>query len=300
MNIKNAALAILVVLIWGINFSVIKFGLEELPPILFSGLRFLIVAIPAVFFLPFPKTSVWNVVGVGLFLGVLKFSFLFVAMKSDASAGLSSLLLQAQVPFTIILSVLLLKEKLNIYQLTGVGFAILGFSLFVVNSGGNLTLTGLVLLVCAALFWSVSNIIMKKTSNVNLLHFMAWASLIPPIPLFIISYFFENSSPITLLLESSSSTWLSLAFVGYISTLVAFAIWGWLLRNYAAAVVTPFALLIPVVGILSSNILLNETLSEMETWGAIIILSGLVITVFGKNLTHKLVHVLQSKSRGAA
>jgi len=133
-----------------------------------------------------------------------------------------------------------------------------------------------------------------------LLHFMAWASLIPPIPLFIISYFFENSSPITLLLESSSSTWLSLAFVGYISTLVAFAIWGWLLRNYAAAVVTPFALLIPVVGILSSNILLNETLSEMETWGAIIILSGLVITVFGKNLTHKLVHVLQSKSRGAA
>jgi len=88
MDIRSVLGSLLVVLIWGLNFSVIKFGLEELPPIMFSGLRFLIVAIPAVFFIPFPKTSIWNVIGVGGFLGVLKFSFLFVAMKSDASAGI--------------------------------------------------------------------------------------------------------------------------------------------------------------------------------------------------------------------
>ncbi|MCO7199295.1 EamA family transporter [Pseudoalteromonas sp. OANN1] len=99
-------MALIVVIIWGLNFSVIKFGLAELPPILFSGLRFLVVAIPAVFFIPFPKTSVWNVLGVGLFLGVLKFSLLFIAMESNASAGIASLLLQAQVIFTILLSVL--------------------------------------------------------------------------------------------------------------------------------------------------------------------------------------------------
>ncbi|MEI8631341.1 EamA family transporter [Vibrio sp. PP-XX7] len=111
MGIKSISLALIVVFIWGFNFAVIKFGLEEIPPILFSALRFLIVAIPAVFFVPFPKTSLWNVLGVGLFLGVLKFSFLFIAMKSDASAGISSLLLQVQVIFTIILSIFFFREK---------------------------------------------------------------------------------------------------------------------------------------------------------------------------------------------
>ena len=116
MNLKSVLLALLVVLIWGVNFPVIKFGLEELPPLLFSSLWFLIVAIPIVFFIPFPKTSIWNVLGVGLFLGILKFSFLFIAMRADASAGISSLLLQAQVIFTILLSLILFKEKITLHN----------------------------------------------------------------------------------------------------------------------------------------------------------------------------------------
>lgn len=284
MNLKSILLALIVVLIWGINFSVIKFGLEELPPILFSSLRFFIVAVPAVFFIPFPKTSVWNVLGVGLFLGVLKFSFLFFAMRSDASAGISSLLLQAQVVLTIILSVIVLKEKISVAQLLGMFIAFVGFSFFFFTVNTNVTTLGIILLVCAAFFWSISNIIMKQIKDVNLLHFMVWVSLVPPLPLFIVSYFFESNQPFEIIFSSSFKMWASLAFVGYISTLVAFAIWAWLLKNFQAAVVTPFALLIPIVGIVSSNILLEEHLSNIETIGAIFILLGLFISVLGNKI----------------
>jgi len=297
MDIRSTACALLVVVIWGLNFSVIKFGLEELPPILFSGLRFLIVALPAVLFLPLPKTSIWNVLGVGLFLGVLKFSFLFVAMKADVSAGISSLLLQAQVLFTILLSVLFLKESINKYQLTGIFVAAIGFSLFLVSASGNVTFTGIILLMCAALFWSISNIIMKKTQGVNLLHFMVWASLVPPVPLFLVSYFYESQSPINLLLNTSASTWVSLVFVGYVSTLLAFALWGWLLRNYQAAMITPFALLIPIVGMIGSNLLLGESLSTTELWGAVTVFSGLLITVFGLALISRLKQKQQNNTQ---
>ncbi|MCX2766537.1 EamA family transporter [Pseudoalteromonas sp. B530] len=167
-------MALIVVIIWGLNFSVIKFGLAELPPILFSGLRFLVVAIPAVFFIPFPNTSVWNVLGVGLFLGVLKFSLLFIAMESNASAGIASLLLQAQVIFTILLSVLLLKETMDRFQVVGISIATFGFSLFFINSSGSTTMLGAVLILFAALFWSFSNLIMKRLQDVNLLHFIVW------------------------------------------------------------------------------------------------------------------------------
>lgn len=281
MNLKSVLLALLVVLIWGVNFPVIKFGLEELPPLLFSSLRFLIVAIPIVFFIPFPKTSIWNVLGVGLFLGILKFSFLFIAMRVNASAGISSLLLQAQVIFTILLSLILFKEKINTSQLLGILIAFLGFGFFFITVNANI---GLVLILCAAIFWSISNIIMKQIKDVNLLHFMVWVSLIPPLPLFILSYIYESEEPLTILLNSSMKTWLSLTYTGYISTLIAFAIWGYLLKNYKAALVTPFALAIPIVGIISSNILLSEQLTFLETIGAILIFFGLFISVLGKKI----------------
>ncbi|WP_425606895.1 EamA family transporter [Pseudoalteromonas piscicida] len=285
MNVKSISLALIVVIIWGLNFSVIKFGLAELPPILFSGLRFLVVAIPAVFFIPFPKTSVWNVLGVGLFLGVLKFSLLFIAMESNASAGIASLLLQAQVIFTILLSVLLLKETMDRFQVVGISIATFGFSLFFINSSGSTTILGAVLILFAALFWSFSNLIMKRLQDVNLLHFIVWVSLVPPLPLFTLSYFIETDAPLTLLLNTTTQSWLSIAYVGYISTLIAFAIWGWLLKNHKAAAVTPFALLIPIVGIVGSALLLNEQLMLMEAVGGGFILCGLTISVTGARIS---------------
>ncbi|WP_226648565.1 EamA family transporter [Microbulbifer variabilis] len=276
MPLKDLALACTVVIIWGVNFSVIKIGLEELPPILFSALRFLIVAIPAVLFIPFPKTSPWNLLGVGVFLGVFKFGLLFFAMKADASAGISSLILQAQVFFTILLSAILYKEAIGRYQLLGIFIAMAGFSLFLFSSEGSVTSFGLVLLLLAAFFWALSNLIMKRTQGVNLLHFMVWVCLVPPIPLFTLSYFLETQDPLTLIISTNAKTWLSLAFVSYISTLIAFAIWGKLLRAHSAATVTPFALLIPVVGVITSSIILDEKLETIEIIGFTLIMAGLI------------------------
>jgi O-acetylserine/cysteine efflux transporter len=284
MKLQDIFLALLVVFIWGINFSFIKIGLEELPPILFSAIRFSIVAIPAVFFIPFPKTPIWNVIGVGFFLVVLKFGLLFVAMKSDASAGLSSLILQAQVFFTIGLSILFLKELITKTQLIGVSVAAIGFSFFFFNAGGNITITGLGLILLAALFWAVSNMIMKQVKQVNLLHFMVWVCLIPPIPLLGLSFFMETNDPLAAVLSTSMKTWGALTYVSYVSTLIAFAIWGFLLKSYSAALVTPFALLIPVVGIVTSSLLLNETLNSHEITGTILIMLGLVLCVAGNKL----------------
>jgi O-acetylserine/cysteine efflux transporter len=297
MSIKDICLAFLVVMIWGLNFSIIKIGLEELPPILFSALRFALVALPAVFFVPFPKTSIWNVVGVGVFLGVLKFGCLFVAMKSDASAGLSSLLLQAQVFFTIGFSVLFYKEHITKSQLLGVIIASLGFSLFFVNAGQHITYVGFILILLAAFFWSISNLIMKKIKDVNLLHFMVWVCLIPPLPLLFLSYVTESRDPVSVILSTSLNTWSALVYVSLVSTLVAFAIWGKLLKSYSSIKVAPFALLIPVIGIIASNIILDERLSLIEYAGTILIMLGLVFCVLGRKLISFVAFDLKNKEQ---
>ncbi|MEI8595796.1 EamA family transporter [Photobacterium sp. Hal280] len=292
MKSKDMVLALLVVVIWGVNFSVIKIGLETLPPILFSALRFAVVAVPAVFFIPFPKTSVWNVLGVGVFLGVLKFGLLFIAMKADASAGLSSLILQAQVFFTIGLSVLLYQEKVSRYQALGIFVAVAGFGLFFLDADGNITAMGLMMILAAAFCWAIANSIMKRMQGVNLLHFMVWVSLVPPMPLLLISYFTETAQPLDVLFAATSDTWLALLYVSYISTLLAFALWGYLLKSYPAATVTPFALLIPVVGMFTSTLVLNERMTETELAGAGLIFAGLTCCILGGRR-------IQAKSRAA-
>ncbi|KDM93426.1 EamA family transporter [Photobacterium galatheae] len=293
MKSKDIAVALFVVLIWGVNFSAIKIGFETLPPILFSALRFAVVAIPAVFFVPFPKTSVFNVLGVGIFLGVLKFGLLFIAMKADASAGLSSLVLQAQVFFTIGLSVLLYKEAIGKHHAVGILIASIGFGFFFIESGENITALGLMMILAAAFCWAISNSIMKRMQGVNLLHFMVWVSLIPPTPLLIISYLTETTDPISLFMSSTIETWLALSYVSYISTLLAFALWGYLLKSYPAATVTPFALLIPVVGMITAALVLGERMAESEILGAGLIFLGLAVCVLGGRWFKAKVKVVQ-------
>lgn len=281
MNLKDIFLAVLVAFIWGLNFIIIKIGLVELPPLLFSALRFGIVAFPAVLFIPFPRTSFWNVVGVGIILGILKFGLLFVAMNIGMSAGLASLLLQIQVLFTISLSFIIFKELMSISQIVGMLISISGFSFFCMNRGDHISHLGLLLVILAAFAWAISNLIMKRMKGVNLLNFMVWVSLVPPIPLFVLSYNFESNTPLELLMSTTAPTWLSIAYVGFISTFIAFSIWGKLLKNYSAATVTPFALLIPVVGLLASGIILNEKLVLTELVGTVLVMSGLALCVLG-------------------
>lgn len=281
---RDLLLALSVVAIWGLNFSAIKFGLQELPPLLFSALRFAVAALPAVFFIPRPATSWWNILGVGLILGVFKFGLVFMAMKSELSAGLASLLLQSQVFFTILLSIALFKERIGRHQVAGVSVAIIGFSIFVFTTSGGVTPLGLGMILLAGLFWAIANLITKRVKGVNPLHFLVWVCLVPPLPLLGLSLWLESTEPLTLLANASIHAWLSLAFVSYISTLLAFAWWGKLLLNYPAATVTPFALLVPVVGISSSAWLLNEQLQPHELFATMAIMAGLILCVFGNKL----------------
>ncbi len=288
MKWQHLFMALAVVTIWGVNFSVVKIGLVDYPPILFSALRFLLVAVPAIFFIPFPKTSIWNVVAVGVFLGVFKFSLLFLAMKSDISAGLASLVLQVQVFFTIGLSIIIFRERISRAQTVGICIAALGFMVFFGYAGENVTTTGLVMVMLAAMFWAICNIIMKKMQGVNLLHFFVWISIIPPVPLFMLSYIFETRDPLSFILGATPISWVAALYVSYMSTLLAFALWGYLLRSYSAATVTPFALLIPIAGMVTSWMLLGETISAYETIGAICVLSGLAWSVLGSKVHLKI------------
>lgn len=287
MKPGHAALAVFVALIWGFNFIVIKFGLDAFPPLLFSALRFASAAVPAVFLVS-RKQIPWKLIAlVGLVLGVAKYSLMYLGIKAGMPAGLSSLVIQAQVPFTILLTAMLLGDKPSRAQRLGIGVAIGGIALVAWGRAGGGNLVGLLLVVGGAVAWSCANVIIKKSGGADPFRLMVWMSLVPPLPLLVLSFLTE-SPKLEMVTQMGWSGLGAVIYTGLIATVIAFGIWGRLLHTYSASLVTPFALLVPVFGIAFSSLILGEPLTLLNLSAAAVILLGLATVVLGPRLEAQL------------
>ncbi|PNH93327.1 EamA family transporter [Vibrio diazotrophicus] len=290
MSVRDRFLALAIVLVWGVNFVVIKVGLQGMPPLLLAGLRFAFVALPAIFFIKRPQVPLKWLVAYGLTINFLQFSLLFWALKVGMAAGLASLLLQAQAFITLGFGVLLLKEKVRIHNMIAVSVAGAGIYLLAAAQGHDstsLTLFTLVLIIGAAAFWALGNIVNKiimQRYPVPTMSLIVWSALVPMVSFFISSYVIEGPE---LIVESLVNIeWhnvFSIVYLSLLATILGYGGWSYLLSRYDTSMVAPLSLLVPVFGLLSAWILLGESLSLYQIIGVIVIAMGLVINVFGKN-----------------
>jgi O-acetylserine/cysteine efflux transporter len=278
--------ALLVTALWGFNFVVIAVGVREVPPLLLASLRFVLAALPAVFFVRRPATSWGLLAAYGLVLGVGEFGLLFTAIKVGAPAGLSSIILQSQAFFTALLAVVFLKERFRWYH--GVGLVVAGAGLVLMgwtkSESGVLTVPwlGLVLLVLAALMWAAANVITRKMGQVDALGLVVWSSLFSPVPLFALSWAFEGGDAVVAaVLHLTWLSWGALAYLAFLSTLVGYGLWNWLIVKKGASSVAPFSLLVPLFGVSSAWLVLGEAPTVGHWVAGALILAGLVIHVFG-------------------
>ncbi|MET7341948.1 EamA family transporter [Streptomyces sp. NPDC087866] len=279
MRPLHIALAALVAAVWGVNFVVIELGLDHFPPLLFSALRFLVAALPAVFFVGRPKVAWKWIVGVGLALGVAKFGLLFIGMDRGMGAGLSSLVLQVQAVFTALFAVLALGERPGRTKLLGMAVALAGIGVAAVDEGASGPVLAFVLVIAAAACWGVSNVLTRKAAPPDPLNFMVWVSTVPVLPLLGLSLLFEgwdrDRAALTGLDWSGAGT---IVYVAWIATVFGFGAWGFLLSRYQASSVAPFTLLVPVFGMSSAALLLDESVSGLRWCAAALLVGGVALT----------------------
>ncbi|MFE9935942.1 EamA family transporter [Streptomyces hirsutus] len=282
MRPSHVLLAVLVAAVWGVNFVVIEIGLGHFPPLLFSALRFLVAAIPAVFLVGRPKVAWKWIVGVGLALGVAKFGLLFVGMDAGMPAGLSSLVLQIQAVFTALFAFLLLGERPARVRLVGMAVALAGIGVAAVDEGSSGPLGAFALVVAAAACWGVSNVLTRRAAPADALNFMVWVSTVPVLPLLALSLLLEGPSRD---LEALGALDLSgagaLLYVAWGTTVFGFGAWGWLLRRHPASTVAPFSLLVPVFGMSSAALFLGEPVSPLRWCAAALLVGGVALASFG-------------------
>ena len=281
MRPRDVLLAVLIAAAWGFTFVVIKVGLRDFPPLLFSALRFLVAASPLLWLWRLGPPAPWPyVVGIGLAMGVSMFSLLFVAIDIGLPAGLASLVAQTQAFFTALLAALLLGDRPTRRQLAGMALAGAGLAVIAADLGGGSSLLGLVLALGAALSWAVSNILTKQARATDPLRLVIWMSAVSALPLLLLSWAVEGEERMVTAVWHMS--WLgagAVVFQSLIATLAAFGAWSLLLARYPASVVAPFSLLVPVFGMSSTALLLGESVSWAKLAGAALVLLGLGVTV---------------------
>lgn len=283
MPLRDWLAALTVVTVWGVNFVITKLVLIEIPPFLLGGLRFTLVAVPAVFFIRRPALPVLTIILYGATISLGQFAALFVALHVGMPAGLASLVLQAQAFFTLMIAALVLHEPIRVHNMLALVVAVIGLVLIHQAAlPGSVPVAGLLLTLLAALFWSTGNIVVKNAGKTDMLSLVTWGALVPPIPFFIMSWFFEGPELIRHSIQNVSYMGITaLLYLSFVATIVGYVLWGQLLNRHAASKVAPLSLMVPVVGLVSAAVLLEERLVFLQWAGGAVVMIGLKINIFG-------------------
>ncbi|MGH6609275.1 MAG: EamA family transporter [Burkholderiaceae bacterium] len=284
MSTLHLGAALLMVTIWGFNFIVIRWGLDDVPPMTLTFFRFALAAFPALLIIRPPRAPWRLVAGYGLFAFALQFALLFAGMAAGMPTGLASLVIQVQAFFTIGLVSLLTHERAKPAQLAG--GAVAGAGLLVVGLHlPSSTLLGFTLVIAAALSWATANLIVKQIPGERPLAVVVWASAAAALAMLPVAMVVDGpTSMLSSLQAMDLAAWLGLIFQAWPTTLLAFGIWAWLLRKHPAALIAPFTLLVPIVGMSLAVLLLNEEMTWWKLAGATLVLAGLALNIFASRV----------------
>jgi len=284
MTRRDMVLAALIATVWAVNFVVMDWGMagrdgHAVPPLLFAAVRFTFVVVPAIFFVPKPAVPWRTIVGVGTFMSLGQFAFLYSALHLGMPPGLASLMLQAQVVLTVVLASGVLRERPTSAQVAGVGLGAVGLVVVATGEAGHIRLASILLCLAAALSWATGNVISRASRlSGGGLSLTVWSAVVVPVPLFGLSLLLDGPSGVR---EGFAVFgWhgaLSTLYTSGLSSLVGYAVWNSLLSRNPSSAVVPWTLLVPPIGVAASWLLRGERPSGAEVIGGVVLIVGALV-----------------------
>ena len=282
MKPSDVLLAVLVAVIWGLGFVASRLALDELSPALMTAMRFAIAAAPCLFVRrPNVPWSVLIAISATLFLG--QFLAQSWAIAQGVPVGLASVIVQSQALFTVAFAAVAFREIPTGLQIAGIGVAMVGLLMICGTVGFDFSVGAFAVLMISPVSFAIGNLLLRQAREVPMFDLFAWLCLVPPLPLLTLAFAANGPRATWLSLSQMSATgWISMLFVGAISTCVAYWLWGRLLRDYTAAQVVPFALLVPFVGAAASTLVFGERFGPLRLAGMLIVVCGIAVMLLSK------------------
>jgi O-acetylserine/cysteine efflux transporter len=277
MKPTDLAIVIVVMVIWGLNFVVAKWGMAQFPPIFLIGLRFAVVALLLLPFVKLPRRWLGGILLLSFTLGCLHFSMMFTGLR-DLDAAAAAIAIQSQVPFAALIAAIFLNDKLGWRRTLGMGLAFAGIVVMAGEPRVAGSLWPLLLVVAASFMWAVANVQIKKLGAVDGFALNAYLGLFAAPQLFIASALLEEGQ-IQAVLNADWVGWSAVLYMAVLVTIISYVLWYRVLRRYTVNQAMPFTLLVPVIGVLSAAWLLDEPLGWRVILGGVATVAGVAVIV---------------------
>jgi O-acetylserine/cysteine efflux transporter len=272
-----------VAVIWGLAFVASRLALDEFSPELMTTLRFAIAAIPCLF-LRKPGVSWLLLIAISgsLFLG--QFLAQAYGIAQGVPVGLTSVIVQSQALFTIAFATALFGEVPTRTQAVGIGIATAGLLMICGTVGYDFSVGAFAVIMICPISFAIGNLLLRRAQHAPMYDLFAWLCLAAAVPLLALALVTNGVQPTWVALTQMSLQGLvCMLFLGGISTSIAYWLWGRLLRDYPAAQVVPFALLVPFVGSAASAIVFGETFGPLRLAGMITVVGGIAVMLLAKH-----------------
>ncbi|MBT7670865.1 MAG: EamA family transporter [Proteobacteria bacterium] len=284
MKTRELLLALLVPLTWALGFTVAKAALDEFPPLLLMSMRFFIAGLILVWFVPIPRHCLKDLFWISLVGSTLQYGLTFTGL-SMIDASLGGIVVQLEVPFSVLLAVIFFRERPGLLRIIGMTISFLGIALIAGRPSLSGHLEGILLTASGALVWAVGQIMYKRiSSQIDGLTGIAWIGVIAAPQMLIGSMIFETGQ-VDALMNASWVGWTSVVYLGLIMTVVGYGIWFTVLARNPVSHIMPVLLVLPVFTVLFSVLLLGENPSLEILLGGVTILAGVSLIVFSKSNT---------------
>ena len=282
MKPADVCIAVLVAVIWGLAFVASRIALDEFSPALMTALRFGIAAVPCLF-VGKPKVSWPLLIAISFTLFLGQFLAQAYGIAGAVPVGLTSVVVQSQALFTIAFAAVAFREWPTPMQTVGIGIAAFGLLLICGTVGYDFSVGAFAILMISPISFAVGNLLLRRAKGVPMFDLFAWLCLTAAVPLFALALVTDGAGPTVHALAHMSLTGLiCMLCLGGISTCIAYWLWGRLLRDYPAAQVVPFALLVPFVGAAASSIVFRETFGTLRLAGMVTVVGGIAVMLLAK------------------
>jgi O-acetylserine/cysteine efflux transporter len=277
MKPADVFLAVMVAVIWGLAFVASRIALDEFSPELMTTLRFAIAAVPCAFVRK-PKVSWALLIAISLTLFLGQFLAQAYGIAHGVPVGLSSVIVQSQALFTIAFAAIAFRELPTRSQTIGIGVAAVGLLMICGTVGYDFSVNAFAVLMICPISFAIGNLLLRRAHGARMFDLFAWLCLAAAIPLLALTLVTNGPQPTWQALSHMSLTGLACVLaLGGISTSIAYWLWGRLLRDYPAAQVVPFALLVPFVGAAASSIVFGERFGPLRLAGMVTVTGGIAI-----------------------
>jgi O-acetylserine/cysteine efflux transporter len=273
---RDLTIAAVMNLMWGLNLIAVKMGVDLVSPLTAAWLRqmmVLIICLPALKLIPGKMREL-------LLLGFLSGAlfYIFINFSLAVSTNVSALAIAGQlgVPFSLILAILFLKERIHKIRMIGMGLSFVGVILIVFDPSAVSEVAGIVLTAAGSLVWAICSLIQRRLVGVPVLSIYAWIGLIGSIVLLPIAYAFEPESLKSVpQLPLSTFGWILFSALG--STVIGQGAMSLLLQRHPVSSVVPLTFLTPVISVVVAAYYFKTPLTPIMIIGGLIVMAGVAI-----------------------